>query len=380
MPQKFDFEARYNASAAQPFDQKNEMFKRMRWEEKFAAQADAFRGAIPADGRNGASNENLALRNAAWSIERGYAHGVGSGNFGMFKWDDEHVAQGVAGDDPNTPFDFSDPEHNSRVIKKAGKFFGAAMTGICELDRRWIYSKGYDGQGGPFDFEIPDEYKYLIVIAVEMDYEHSRFLPNYLGSASTGFGYSKMAITAGLMAQFLRRLGAKAIPCGNDTAMSIPYAIKAGLGELGRNGLLITPQYGPRVRLCKIFCDLPMKCDEPIEFGVEKFCRTCKLCATQCPSRSIPDGECTTQGHNISNSHGPKKWYVDAETCHEFWLKSRCDCGICIRVCPFNKPKGRLHDATRWIIERFPRLNRLMLEADRLCGYGKMKASNGYWK
>ena len=52
------------------------------------------------------------------------------------------------------------------------------------------------------------------------------------------------------MAQFLHHLGYKAIPCGNDTAVSIPYAIQAGSGELGRNGLLIIPEYGPHVRVC----------------------------------------------------------------------------------------------------------------------------------
>lgn len=33
----------------------------------------------------------------------------------------------------------------------------------------------------------------------------------------------------------------------NDTALAIPYALKAGLGEYGRHGLVITPEFGPRV-------------------------------------------------------------------------------------------------------------------------------------
>jgi len=44
----------------------------------------------------------------------------------------------------------------------------------------------------------------------------------------------------------------------NDTALSIPLAIDAGLGELGRNGLLITAEYGYCIRLCKIFTNLPL--------------------------------------------------------------------------------------------------------------------------
>lgn len=50
----------------------------------------------------------------------------------------------------------------------------------------------------------------------------------------------------------------------NDTALAIPYAIKAGLGEYGRHGLLITPEYGPRVRIGKIFTDMPLAHDVPV--------------------------------------------------------------------------------------------------------------------
>ena len=49
-----------------------------------------------------------------------------------------------------------------------------------------------------------------------------------------------MAFVASSLAHYIRSLGYKAIPSGNDTALSIPNAVEAGLGELGRHGLLIT--------------------------------------------------------------------------------------------------------------------------------------------
>jgi len=95
-------------------------------------------------------------------------------------------------------------------------------------------------------------------MAIEMDY--GKFPTSDVGmSAATGLGYSKMAFVSSLLAQFVRNIGYQALPCGNDTALSIPLAVDAGLGELGRNGLLITPQFGPRVRLCKVFTDLPLR-------------------------------------------------------------------------------------------------------------------------
>jgi len=66
-----------------------------------------------------------------------------------------------------------------------------------------------------------------------------------------------MAFVATSLAEFIRLLGHDAIPAGNDMALSIPLAVDAGLGELGRNGLLITKEFGPRLRLCKVFTNLP---------------------------------------------------------------------------------------------------------------------------
>jgi reductive dehalogenase len=180
-----------------------------------------------------------------------------------------------------------------------------------------------------------------------MDYDYYKYTPTFIAGAGTGLGYSKMAFTAGLLGQFLNQLGYKSIPMGNDTALSIPYAIQAGLGELGRNGLLVTPEYGPRVRLCKVFTNIPLVCDVPIEFGVTEFCEVCKKCADNCPGRAITDGERTTKPINISNAGGALKWYMDAEKCFKFGAKNTVECGNCIRVCPFNKPDGMLHNVVR---------------------------------
>ena len=49
----------------------------------------------------------------------------------------------------------------------------------------------------------------------------------------------------------------------NDTGLVIPYAIKAGLGEYARNQMVITPEFGPRVRFSKIFTNAPFHNDAP---------------------------------------------------------------------------------------------------------------------
>ncbi|MGD8986307.1 MAG: reductive dehalogenase, partial [Desulfobacteraceae bacterium] len=318
------------------------------------------------------------FRNAGWALEMGFARGVVEKNFGLYSWEDN--TQGVNELPEGLRFDSNDSEYNTRLVKKAAKLYGADMVGVSKLDRRWIYTKGFHlVTRTEYDIHIPDEYAYVISMAVAMDYEYYKYTPTFIAGADTGLGYSKMAFTAGLLAKFLRQLGYKAIPTGNDTAMSVPYAIQAGLGELGRNNILITPRFGPRVRLCKIFTDFPLVCDEPKEFGVTEFCEACKKCAKHCPAQAIPHGPRTVEPLNKSNAGGAFKWYSDLEKCFKFWAKNACDCGNCIRVCPFNKPDGVLHEATRWFIERFPKLDASIVKADDIFGYGKQADIAAFW-
>jgi len=124
----------------------------------------------------------------------------------------------------------------------------------------------------------------------------------------------------------------------NDTALSIPLAIDAGLGELGRNGLLITPEYGPCVRICKVFTDLPLEADKPREIGIANFCRRCNLCAEACEVEAIQkEPEPSYRVLCPSNNPGVLKWAVDVDKCFSFWIENGMDCSTCISACPLAK-------------------------------------------
>ena len=143
---------------------------------------------------------------------------------------------------------------------------------MCEIDERWVYSRNYSRitkESKPL--ELPEGMDYAIVTAVPMDFELSKTYPSSLGGSATGMGYTHDLIGVIALAQFIRNLGYRAIASLNDTALSIPMAIQAGLGEYGKLGLLITKEYGPRVRIGKVFTDLPLVSDRPIEFGVKPF-------------------------------------------------------------------------------------------------------------
>ncbi len=164
----------------------------------------------------------------------------------------------------------------------------------------------------------------------------------------------------------------------NDTALTIPLAIQAGLGEYGRHGLLITKEFGPRVRLGKVFTDLPLTYDQPITFGVREFCEICRRCTQACPPKAISNDPPDAKVHNVSNIKSVNKWSVDAEKCFGFWVKQNSDCSICVRVCPYNKDYAkRIYRLGRWLAGT--PLRKLMLKLDILLRYGRRHTARWWW-
>lgn len=225
-----------------------------------------------------------------------------------------------------------DPVHLSHHVKNIAIRFGACAAGISKLKNIWLYSHDLDGKR----INIPPHFRYAIVVAVAMDPEQIKKSPRYEASIETGIGYSRMSFCISCLAEFIRYLGYEAMPMGNDTALSIPLAIDAGLGELGRLGLLVTPKYGPCVRLCKLFTDLPLVPDRPIKFGLDRFCRKCQRCAQACATSAIDHRpEPSFDIACPSNNPGIKRWPVNHDRCYSFWIENGSDCSNCIAACPF---------------------------------------------
>jgi reductive dehalogenase len=156
-----------------------------------------------------------------------------------------------------------------------------------------------------------------------------------MASAATGRGYSAMAVSAISVAEYLRRLGYQAIPSGNDTALSIPLAVDAGLGTMGRSGVLLTPEYGPFVRLCKVFTDLPLLPDTPRN-SAEAYCAKCDRCVEACPAGAISDAP--KPSFEITgpwNRPGVLRWAVNGQRCLAFWERNGTSCATCLAVCPY---------------------------------------------
>ena len=227
-----------------------------------------------------------------------------------------------------------DPAANATLVQDAARKFGADLVGICRLNRTWLYS--HDRQGG--SVELPESHEWAIVMAIAMDPDGIAGSPGPSAAAATRIGYMRMSIVASCTAQFVGALGFGAVAAGNDTALSVPLAVDAGLGEMGRNGLLITPEFGPCVRICKVLTDLPLEPDSPITLGVSDVCRACAQCVEACPADAIDDApEPSYATVCPANNPGVLRWPVDADKCRAFWDVNGGSCAMCIPACPFFK-------------------------------------------
>lgn len=327
------------------FDQKNNMIMRPYWDETLKDQMSK---RIITETRIKQIEQNIpgyTLEDYALIAAAGTIYATGSApnrpNAGLLSWKEEEWPPNAAVPKPpksSKPVRINDLPTTSSKVKKVAKYFGADCVGIANLDQRWLFSHHYfpeTGESTPV--EIPEDYKYVVAMGMAMDYTMMNTAPAATAQAEVLKTYSEMAILVSALAKFIRRLGYDAIPSLNDTALNVPIAIDAGLGQVGRHGMLISPDFGPRIRLCKVITNLPMKVDKPNDFGVTEFCENCVECARSCPAGAIPFGERTFEGSTMSNNAGVLKWYLDAEKCRRQWGDFGTACGICIKVCPFNE-------------------------------------------
>jgi len=125
--------------------------------------------------------------------------------------------------------------------------------------------------------------------------------------------YHQMASTGGTDKRFLMGL------------LSLKHiAVQAGLGVLGQNSLLLTPQFGPRVRLTAIVTDADIQPDTLME---ENFCQACgNHCISSCPAKAL----------ELPDVDTPYK--INKYACQQY-LTTRPTCSVCLKVCPVGKER-----------------------------------------
>lgn len=123
-------------------------------------------------------------------------------------------------------------------------------------------------------------------------------------------------------------------------------AARAGLGWIGKNSLLVTKDFGLRVRLSTILINSDFPCATPV---TESQCGQCAACVASCPYNCI-------RGVNWTAGM-PRETLIDARLCSsvreafESTIGRKHECGFCLLSCPVGNSSGEvICPATRGLV------------------------------
>jgi epoxyqueuosine reductase len=240
---------------------------------------------------------------------------------------------------------FKTPQHASKLIKKISHQFGATVVGIAKLNPDFVYKGGVRGVEGNDPFEVPKHWTHVVVVGVPHEWDQLGGNPQYGGSYDA---YARARMAASRLSIFLKQLGYPArhhVPPFHYDLILPPIAVEAGLGTLGRNACMITPEAGPNMRLAAVTTNLDMEVDKPIDFGAEHFCQDCKICAEMCPSQAISMAD-STKGMEL---RGYQHWYMDTSKCYNYWMEAMepLGCRLCITNCVYSRKNNWVHGVGR---------------------------------
>jgi reductive dehalogenase len=263
------------------------------------------------------------------------------------------------------------PERATEKIKGFGKHLGASLIRIGPLNQSYVYShKGRRYHRPGNDEPEPGTpvilpHKNAIVIAEGLNYKIIRGAPQKQVNLEVFRAYSKLGQLAVVLARYIRSLGypARAHMVTNYQIVVPPVAIDAGIGQLGRHGVIISKEFGSAMKMSVVTTDLPLIYDQTMDLGVEDFCRHCKICAETCPSGAISHGD-------KKIIRGIERYPFKAEACFMIWNETGTDCGVCVASCPFSKPPSLFHSIGLRIAATGGRLPAMILTTLEKALYG----------
>ncbi len=297
------------------------------------------------------------------------AHPLDTRIEGSIIWTVNHLAgEDVVDSKPAPKAVNMKPERASEKLKGIARNLGAKLVRVGPLNPAWVYS--HVGR-----LHVGDKYygtlinlphQHAIVVALPLDRALIDCAPHAPCMTEVWCNYLRLANIVIVLAQYIRTLGyrARAHHIWNYQALMVPMAVDAGLGELARNGILITEEYGNAIKIAAVTTDMPLAHDKPVDIGVDEFCRECSICVKNCPVGAIPrDGK--------SIIRGARKFKLNESACYTYCRYTGTDCGICLSVCPWTRPRTFPHNLVLWGVKRYHLVRKLAIKADTWLGRRK---------
>jgi epoxyqueuosine reductase len=182
--------------------------------------------------------------------------------------------------------------------------------------------------------------KATIIVGLPNNPEFSEIIEQYGKIASFGHQEDYHLVIRNKLNQLLEFIKEAAglevkgkVFCDSSPLLEKELAQRAGLGWIGKNSLLISPQFGSLFNLGELFLNIDLPLSQP---NNKEMCNNCHLCIDACPTQCIQPDRTINAEHCISYLTIEHKGIIDRS------LRSKMDswvfgCDICQIVCPWNK-------------------------------------------
>jgi epoxyqueuosine reductase len=269
-----------------------------------------------------------------------------------------------------------DPEILTRHVKAVGYFLKADVVGTCQVPESAYYS--YDKEGSP----IGVRYEHAIVLVMRKEGKAMRASTgsDWMGDPISFQAYEHLGLVAETMANYIRRLGWDASAqygpsfVNRYLVLMPPLLLLAGIGEVSRAGIILNPYLGLGFKAAAVLTDMPLVPDKPIDFGLQRFCQSCQICARNCPSNAIPLGD-------KGMYNGYETWKLDTKRCASFNFtnKKGTMCNRCVKSCPWTNPPTGLHNLVRGMVRRSRLAQQVAIRAAALLRPGEDRPAEKWW-
>jgi len=230
----------------------------------------------------------------------------------------ERVADRLPTEPANPPAEpRKSPEELTAALKRRAAELGISAIGVAEYDPKYTYAEHMHKQVG----------HRVVIGTLENHYEATQKAPSDATEKAKLWCNMELTRRMAELQSFLVEEGYRARQNRNEHVL-LHYAVQAGLGQMGLNGQVLTPQAGSRCRMSSVLTDAPLLLDEPKDYGIPKICDQCRVCVRRCPAGAIT--------FKRDFHRGVEKAKINTSRCAPTVAKAH-HCAVCIKVCPVQK-------------------------------------------
>ena len=213
------------------------------------------------------------------------------------------------------------------------------VANLAKDEKKLIENYGDDICKYPYAIVIGHKMIEEIIEKIPLTYNNDKYAQEYLDEYFNS--HQRVSKIASEIALYIEDEGYHAIVLdvsgkSDEIDLKKPFSNKAsahiaGVGWLGKNNLLTTEEFGPRLTWATVLTDAPL--EEYAGDEMESLCGDCTMCVTACPGKAIVDLP------DPAESYSPEK-------CGNYLMKRKEEnhpvaCGMCLYICPYGNEKSR---------------------------------------